>query len=131
MKNVLLMTIGLLGATSFVASACAKNGQAQTQEEHSERAAVSAAHEQVAELSVTSDGFVPAAIKAHAGHPVKLVVTRKTERTCATEIVIKDYGINKPLPLNVPVEVTFTPTKPGKVRYACAMDMIAGEIVVE
>jgi plastocyanin domain-containing protein len=62
---------------------------------------------------------------------VKLVVTRTVERTCATDIVIKDFGINKPLPLNQPVEVELTPTKPGNIRYACAMDMIAGVIVAQ
>jgi plastocyanin domain-containing protein len=70
-------------------------------------------------------------VKVKAGQPVKLVVTRKIERTCATDIVIKDFGINKPLPLNQAVEVNFTPAKPGKIRYACAMDMIAGVIIVE
>ena len=86
---------------------------------------------QVVEIAVTGQGFVPAAVKVKAGIPVKLVVTRKTERTCATEIVIKDYGVNQPLPLNQAVEVTFTPKKPGAVRYACGMDMIAGVLTVE
>ncbi len=62
---------------------------------------------------------------------LNLVITRKVENTCATDIVIKDYGINKPLPLNIPVEITFTPTKPGRIRYSCPMDMITGEIVAE
>lgn len=83
------------------------------------------------DMAVTSEGFVPAEVKVKVGQPVKVVITRKIERTCATEIVIKEYGINKPLPLNTPIEVTFTPTKPGKVRYACAMDMIAGAFIVE
>lgn len=87
--------------------------------------------EQVFTMEVTKEGFVPAEIKVKAGQPVKLVVTRKVERTCATDIVIKDFGISKPLPLNQPVDVTFTPSKPGKIRYACGMDMIAGVIVVE
>jgi len=86
---------------------------------------------QVIEISVTTDGFVPAQVKVKAGQPVKLIVTRKTARTCATEIVIKDFGIKQPLPLNQPVEITFTPTKAGSIRYACAMDMIAGAIMVE
>jgi plastocyanin domain-containing protein len=86
---------------------------------------------QVVEMAVTGKGFEPAAVKVKAGIPVKLIVTRKTERTCATEIVIKDYGVNQPLPLNQAVEVTFTPKKPGSVRYACGMDMIAGVLTVE
>ena len=87
--------------------------------------------EQIVAMQVTSEGFVPAQVKVKAGQPVKLVVTRKTEMTCAKEIVIKDFGINQPLPLNQPVEITFTPTKAGKFRYACGMDMITGVIIVE
>jgi len=86
---------------------------------------------QAIELTVTSDGFVPASIKVQKGQQVRLVVTRKVERTCATEIVIKDAGINQKLPLNQPVVVEFTPTKAGQLRYACGMDMIAGVIVVD
>jgi plastocyanin len=86
---------------------------------------------QVVELSVTNEGFVPAKVVVKAGKPVTLVITRKTERTCATEIVIKDFGIKKDLPLNRPVTLTFTPKKPGPIRYACAMDMIAGTLTGE
>jgi plastocyanin domain-containing protein len=83
------------------------------------------------ELQVTGDGFVPANIRVKKGQLVRLVVTRKTERTCATEIVIRDQGINQKLPLNKPVTVEFTPVKSGQLRYACGMDMISGVIVVE
>jgi plastocyanin len=83
------------------------------------------------EISVTSDGFVPARAKVKVGEPVTLVVTRKVARTCATDIVIKDYGINKPLPEGERVSVTITPQKPGPIRYACAMDMVSGELVAE
>lgn len=86
---------------------------------------------QAIEIAVTSDGFVPANIKVQRGQKVRLVVTRKTDRTCATEIVIKDQGINQPLPLNKPVTVEFTPRKSGQLRYACGMDMISGVIAVE
>ena len=94
-------------------------------------AAAKPAAVQVIEMSVTEDGFVPAQVKVKAGQPVKLVITRKTDRTCAKEIVIKDFGINQPLPLNQAVEVTFTPNKAGSFRYACGMDMIAGVIIAE
>ncbi len=83
------------------------------------------------EMLVTEDGFVPDTVKAKKGEPLTLVVTRKTDRTCAKEIVIKDYGIEKKLPKDQPVTVSFTPTKAGNVRYACGMDMSAGTIVVE
>ncbi len=83
------------------------------------------------EITVTSDGFQPAEIKTQAGVPLRLVITRKTDRTCAKEVVIKDLGIHKPLPLDQPVTVDITPKKTGQLRYACGMDMISGVIVVE
>jgi plastocyanin domain-containing protein len=83
------------------------------------------------EIAVTEKGFEPTEIKVAAGRPITLVVTRETTKTCATELILKDYGINRELPLGQAVEITFTPEKPGKLRYACAMDMIAGTIVVE
>jgi len=88
-------------------------------------------NEHVVQIEVTRKGFVPAEVKVKAGERVKLVVTRKVEKTCATEIVIKDYGIEKALPLDRPVEVAFTPKKAGKTRYACGMDMIHGVLTVE
>lgn len=82
-------------------------------------------------ITVTKNGFEPAAVHLKAGKPVRLVVTRKVERTCATDLVVKEYGIMKPLPLNQPVEVRFTPRRPGAIRFACAMDMVSGSLIVE
>lgn len=83
------------------------------------------------EIAVTGDGFAPSSTRVRVGQPVTLAVTRKVERTCATEIVLKDFGIRKPLPLGEPVTMTFTPRAPGPIRYSCAMDMVAGELVAE
>jgi plastocyanin len=85
----------------------------------------------VVDIAVTSEGFVPAQVTVKRGQPVTLVVTRKVERTCATEIVMKDFGVNQPLPLGQPVTVTLRPGKVGDYRYACGMDMIAGVLKVE
>ncbi len=82
-------------------------------------------------IAVTARGFEPRTVKAQVGKPLTMVVTRKVERTCATEIVIKDHGIERPLPLDQAVTIELTPTKPGAIRFACAMDMIAGEIAVQ
>ena len=91
----------------------------------------SSAAERRVTLTVTNKGFQPATVRLKAGQPVRLVITRRTARTCATEIVLKEHGINQPLPLNKPVEVRFTPTKAGTLRYACAMDMISGKLIVQ
>ena len=93
--------------------------------------APSRAREQRVAIAVTSRGFEPAALHVKAGELVLLVVTRKTDRTCVRDIVLKDYGIKQPLALNKPVEIRFTPRKPGAIRYACGMDMVAGSLIVE
>lgn len=84
------------------------------------------------EMTVTESGFTPQNVRVKAGELVTLVITRKVEATCATEIVIDEYGINAKLPLNTPVRVSFTPKKSGMLKYGCAMQkMIGGVIKVE
>lgn len=84
------------------------------------------------ELTVTKKGFEPSPVKVKKGEPLKLVVTRNVERTCATEIVVPGYDISTPLPLGEAVTVTFTPKKDGEIKYGCAMDqMLGGVLLVE
>ncbi len=90
-----------------------------------------AAAPQVVKLEVTSEGFVPSQVKVKKDVPVKLEVTRKTDKTCAKQLVIKDKNIRLELPLEKTVSVTFTPDKAGTLRYACAMDMISGLLLVD
>ncbi len=82
------------------------------------------------EMQVTEDGFVPAKIKANKGEKLRLLITRKTDRTCAKEIVIKGAGIDTKLPLDKTVTVELTPKRSGELKYACGMDMITGVIFV-
>lgn len=81
-------------------------------------------------MEVTDEGFVPANLKLKAGEPVTLVITRKTDETCATAILIDGTDIKKDLPLNKPVEVAYTPAKAGKVKFGCAMDMMIGGVLL-
>lgn len=83
-------------------------------------------------MEVTPDGFVPDNVKVKANEPVTLRITRKTDETCATEILIEGTDINVPLPLFKTVSVNWTPTRAGAVKYGCAMDkMISGVLLVE
>ncbi|HEY6880972.1 MAG TPA: cupredoxin domain-containing protein [Polyangiales bacterium] len=83
-------------------------------------------------MAVTEKGFEPADLRVKSGEPVELTITRKTEDTCATEIVIDEYKVNTKLPLNQAVVVTFTPTKSGTLKYGCAMQkMLGGKIYIE
>jgi len=115
------MGITMLMLTAFVAGCGGSNtGSSST----------SAADNRVS-IEVNEEGFQPAVVNVKAGQPVTLVVTRKTDRTCATELVMKEHSINQPLPLNQPVEITFTPAASGDLQYACAMDMYKGTVHVD
>jgi len=83
------------------------------------------------DMTVTKRGFAPERVTVQKGEPVRLVVTRQTDQTCAKEIVISDAGVRETLPLDKPVTIEFTPQKTGEIRYACGMDMVSGVLVVE
>lgn len=91
-----------------------------------------AAAARVVELKVTEDGFVPGNVTLKKGEPVKFVVTRTTDATCATDLLISGTDIKAALPLNKPVEIAWTPTQAGQVKFGCAMDMmVSGMLLVE
>jgi plastocyanin domain-containing protein len=86
----------------------------------------------VVELAVTSNGFEPARVSVKKDQPVTLVITRRTDATCAKEIVVPDHGVRQALPLNQPVKVTFTPAASGELKYGCGMNqMVSGVLLVE
>lgn len=82
-------------------------------------------------ITVDQRGFSADHAELVVGQPATLVVTRAVERTCATDILIDEYGIRQPLPLNKPVEFTFTPTKPGDIQISCAMHMVSGKLTAK
>jgi len=81
------------------------------------------------EVTVTKDGFVPAQIAAKKGEILNLVVTRKVEKTCATEFVQKEQGVFAPLPLDEPVTVTLKAPQEGQLEFSCAHGHIAAHVV--
>lgn len=83
------------------------------------------------EMKVTDRGFEPNRIEVKKGEPLHLVVTRKTDATCAKELVIQDQDLRQELPLNTPVAFDFTPNKTGEMTYACGMGMISGTLIVQ
>ena len=82
-------------------------------------------------VAVTDRGFEPATTPISSGHPVTLVVTRKTDQTCATEIVFPSLGTRYALPLNKPVRIELGAAKDDTLRYVCGMNMLGGMLVVE
>jgi plastocyanin domain-containing protein len=126
-----LLALAATGAV-LAQQGCSKEQKAETPAAQPQQARKDADGAAVITLSVTEKGYEPSPITLKKDEPVKLVVTRKTEQTCATEIVMKEYGINTPLPLDTPVEIAFTPNKTGTLTYGCAMgQMISGTFMVE
>jgi hypothetical protein len=81
------------------------------------------------EVAVTEEGFVPSRIPAHQGKPLTLAVTRKTDRTCAREIMFQGQEGKTVLPLNKTVEITYTPKVSGNIRFGCAMGMMVSGVL--
>lgn len=130
------MSIRLLLAAALAVTAVPALAQDHGQHGHAAPAPMTIAEGAVKdgvrtfELAVTGDGFVPAHLKVKKGEKVRLVVTRRTEKTCATEIVIEGQGIEKALPMNQAVTVEFVAQKSGEIHYACKMGHIRGVVFV-
>jgi plastocyanin domain-containing protein len=80
-------------------------------------------------IRVTEKGFEPAVTVVEKGRPVTLLVTRKTDRTCATELVFAGIDTTFDLPLHRTVRIELPADLGDTLRYACAMDMIKGLVV--
>jgi len=86
------------------------------------------------DIAVVQEGFSPDHVRVRAGEPVTLAFTRRIDRTCAREVVIRlgdGRTVEKDLPLGETVAIDATFTKTGQLHYACSMDMITGVISVE
>lgn len=86
-------------------------------------------HNQIIEVQVTENGFEPNTIQVKSGTAVTLNVTRKTDDTCARELKFPSRNIKKDLPINKTVSFDLGKVD-GNLKFACGMDMITGEIVV-
>lgn len=81
-------------------------------------------------IEITAEGYKPESITVEVGKPVTITFIRRTDQSCGTEITFPELKITKPLPLNIPVEVTFTPQRAGNINFTCGMDMLHGKVVV-
>jgi RND family efflux transporter MFP subunit len=97
----------------------------------SARAAKSQSNVQEAKVVVTELGYEPARLTLRAGTPVRLTFVRTTDKTCATEVVFPSLNIRRPLPLNQPVAVEFTPKVSGEIGFVCGMNMLRGTVVIQ
>lgn len=92
-------------------------------------AEVAATAQPAAVVTVTESGFTPATITL-SGTSRKVTFIRKTDATCAKDVVFGSLKIRRDLPLNKPVTIELPPGAKGELRYACGMDMIKGAVVI-
>ena len=64
---------------------------------------------QTATVEITQNGYQPSSLRLKRGVPARLTFVRRTEQTCATEVVFSDFGIRRELPLNTAVIINFMP----------------------
>lgn len=88
------------------------------------------ANVQDAKVLVTEQGFEPAKLTFRAGTAARITFVRGTDKTCATEVVFPSLNIKRPLPLNQPVAIEFTP-RAGELTFVCGMNMLRGAVIVE
>jgi len=81
-------------------------------------------------IEVTDAGFVPAVVVVPHGQPYTLAVTRRTDTTCATEMVFDASGEHYALPMNETVRIPMPAARAETLSYACGMGMIKGQVVV-
>mgnify|MGYP001400417785 FL=1 len=83
------------------------------------------------QVAVTDMGFEPKEVVIQKGQAAVLVMTRKSDNTCATEAVFAETGKKYDLPLNEAVRIDLTGVSPGTLHYACGMNMEKGTVVIQ
>ncbi|HEX5217791.1 MAG TPA: efflux RND transporter periplasmic adaptor subunit [Vicinamibacterales bacterium] len=82
------------------------------------------------EVAVTKEGFVPVTVTVDAGVAIDLVFIRRTDETCAKEVVVDTVPARRALPLNQPVTIRLPPSAKGTLGFVCGMNMLRGTVVV-
>jgi plastocyanin domain-containing protein len=136
MNTSLLRIARALCAVLVVSAFAGCSGEKKTASETTTTTAetpapVAASGAQEIQLEVTDAGFVPAQVTVQKDRPISLTITRKTDQTCAKDIVFKGMDVKKDLPLNEAVHIELPAQAAGTVEYACGMDMIKGSLVVQ
>lgn len=108
----------------------ASSASARTEASPETKGAVPSEAVQRRAITVDGTGFHPSEISGKPGQKVSLVFRRTTDATCAKQVVFKDLGIRKELPLDQETEVTVTVGN-APIGFACGIDMLRGSIVAQ
>ncbi len=85
----------------------------------------------VQEVTITvQGGYQPSEVTLKQGVPVRLRFVRKDSGGCGDELLIPDFGVQRPLPGLSETVVDFVPDKTGTFPFTCGMQMMKGTLVV-
>lgn len=82
-------------------------------------------------VTVSKTGYTPNMIEVKAGKPATLAFIRVDEQNCGQELVFPSLNIKKDLPLGKVVTVDIPAEKPGDFSFACGMNMLKGQVIVD
>lgn len=101
-----------------------------TGDEIQKSAGVNTAGVQEATITVASSGYTSDVQTLKVGVPVKLTLITTNVASCSRAFTIPSMNIAKLLPSNGTETIEFTPTKVGRLGYACSMGMYTGSFNV-
>jgi plastocyanin domain-containing protein len=84
----------------------------------------------VVAITASESGFKPSSVTLEKGGPGKLVFTRTTDETCATEVVFPELNVKKELPKDKPVVVEIPTDKAQTITFQCGMGMYKSAVVI-
>ncbi|MGI9020883.1 MAG: heavy metal translocating P-type ATPase [Solirubrobacterales bacterium] len=86
----------------------------------------------IQEVEVTvKGGYSPDLIRVREGVPLRLVFDRQESGDCTERVVFPDFRISKSLPAYSRTTVELEPANSGRFAFACGMNMVRGELIVE
>lgn len=80
-------------------------------------------------IEVTDDGFAPTVAYVPKGRPFTLLVTRHSDETCATSLVLEKTKQKYRLPLEETVRIELPAAGGDTVWYTCGMGMYRSALV--
>lgn len=91
-----------------------------------------AEREGIQQVEVTvKGGYSPDVVRVRQGVPVRMVFDRQESGECTSQVVFADLGIRQSVPAFGQTTVEFTPQQPGRLEFACGMNMVHGAVLVE
>ncbi len=85
---------------------------------------------QVIRMVQDESGYHPSALPTLKAYvPARLIVDSQNTYTCASSLVIPEYGIKRQLSPGENI-IEFTPTETGKLPFSCSMGMFRGSFQV-